>query len=163
MLVWISPLALTLKCSTPAVKKRSSSLSAPGVLSASINVSWSTSLTPPKEAQAVPLYPSNTPSVELKRTIPEARSAGRSDVVPTGTVNAPVVLTPITPVSDSSTLIYSVSQLLPVAPKSYVASSFGIKLLVKSATTLIVSTTLSPSCKLPAIVTSPVNSPSPST
>ena len=58
--------SICIRC-TFAVKKSKSSLSSPLAVSALINVSWSISLTPPSVAHAVPSYPSNATSVELKR------------------------------------------------------------------------------------------------
>ena len=61
-----SPLSLTLILSTPAVKKRNSLLLSPAAVSAVILVSWSTSITPPREPQACPApKPSNWSVVVL--------------------------------------------------------------------------------------------------
>ena len=53
--VLIAWLLSTLNAVTPAVTNLNSSLSAPALDSASIKVSWSTSLTPPRLAHAVPM------------------------------------------------------------------------------------------------------------
>ena len=56
----ILPQASITILSEPAVKNFNSSLSSPAAVSADTNVSWSTSVTPPKEPQAPPApYPSN--------------------------------------------------------------------------------------------------------
>ena len=60
----------------------------PGDVSAWIYVSWSTSLTPPKEPQFAPLYPSKDDVVVLYLTFP-CVSEPLSEVVPTGNTVPP--------------------------------------------------------------------------
>jgi len=86
-----SPVGVILILSDPAVLKKRASSSEPDVSSASMNVSWSTSMTPPSPVQLEPLYPSKLVFEVLNRSIPAIFEDGRCAVVPAGICIASVV------------------------------------------------------------------------
>jgi len=89
--------------------------------------------------------------------------AGRSAVPPTGNTNAPVSSIETTPEELFNEGVNILRHSLVGVPKLYVSEASGIRSEVKSATTVIVSTSLSPRVRLPPIDTLPVISVSPST
>ena len=78
-----NPFSSSVALKTPPVVNVISSLSAPGDDSALINVSWSTSITPPKLFHAFAWYPSKALRVLLNRICP-VTGVGLCAVVPTG-------------------------------------------------------------------------------
>jgi len=82
--------------------------------------------------------------------------AGRSAVPPTGKTNAPVSSTETTPEELFNDGVNILRHSFVGVPKLYVSEASGTRSEVKSATTVTVSTSLSPKVRLPPIVRLPV-------
>ena len=78
------PLDVILIRSDPAVLKKRTSSFEPEVSSASMKVSWSTSMTPPRPVQLEPLYPSKVVFEVLNLSMPLILDEGRCAVMPVG-------------------------------------------------------------------------------